>query len=95
MRKPLRWRQFVAWWYGKFWKPCPQCGQWFGGHEDRGRSGHVDSIPLVFSERDNLFTVICPDCVAHGVGCRAHAAIGWYHKHDCEFVPYPPPGVFQ
>lgn len=27
--------------FGYFWLPCPNCGRWFGGHEQRGGTINV------------------------------------------------------
>lgn len=36
-----RWHHFRAWAGGYFWKPCPLCGEMFGGHQISDRTTHV------------------------------------------------------
>jgi hypothetical protein len=48
------WRQVhraYAFLFGYFWKPCPVCSCYFGGHEVR-----------VVKKGDGTFVVMCPRC---------------------------------
>lgn len=48
--------RIYAWWFGYFWRPCPVCGDYFGGHE-------VDFVYSVASPDDpRKGEVLCPPC---------------------------------
>lgn len=65
------------------WRPCANCGTWFGGQE-QPRTEHLETIPG--GEDDHR--LLCPTCVDDGVGCRAHATSERPFHHDgCEHVP--------
>ena len=44
MRLPRWAHRLYAWTFGYFWKPCPICGKYFGGHEIENMR-HV-SVPV-------------------------------------------------
>lgn len=48
--------RIYAWWLGYFWRPCPVCGEFFGGHE-------VNSASFVASPDDPYRgKAVCPSC---------------------------------
>lgn len=86
---PAWWRKLTAGCGGHFWEACPSCGREFGGHEVRAvAGGHIHSIPVTRAG-EMTGSLICADCTAQGVGCRAQAdLVGWYHRR-CEFLTPP------
>lgn len=77
---------------GYFWRPCPCCFRFFGGHEWADGGGHNGSIPDPDAPDSAGFrsVTICPDCIAAGVGCAAHAAHPDRAQitHDCNATRY-------
>jgi hypothetical protein len=51
---------------GYFWKPCPICGKFFGGHEISYE--HLNTIPSKCDR--HVGDIICPDCARDGKGRR-------------------------
>jgi hypothetical protein len=72
---------------GKFWTPCPQCGEYFGGHEwttrreDKG--GHIATL---WAPPDEPRRAICPACTRAGVGCLSHARHGGHRHPRCPYL---------
>jgi hypothetical protein len=62
-----RLNQFYAWLLSYFWKPCPLCGQMFGGHEWRDIDGKISQVPKP-GHPVGTGTAICPDCTRAGHG---------------------------
>lgn len=75
MLKRRRWNKFYANLKGFFWKPCPRCGQMFGGQEiAKGEPGKIlvegeddDKIAGEVEEVDQHGNVLhrwvtCPEC---------------------------------
>lgn len=69
--------------FGYFWKPCPSCGSYFGGHQN-SRTNHIDNIPTTSPYSG---TMICPSCTGKGIGC-----VNWFIK---EGVRHPKCGFLN
>lgn len=86
MRLPRGLHRFWAGLTGRFWRPCPTCGQCFGGHEcrtgDEDRGGH---FATVWDAEHQMARPICPDCTRRGEGCKSHAVHGRAHA-QCPFL---------
>ena len=53
-----RWMHKVyAFAFGYFWLPCPECGRWFGGHEEGGGTLWVSGTKTSRSGH-----LLCPNC---------------------------------
>lgn len=66
---PESWRwahRAFAWLARYFWKPCPLCGEPFGGHEWRDIGGMISATP----KPGGGHTAICPTCTRAGRGDR-------------------------
>jgi hypothetical protein len=68
MLKRRRWNEFRAALGGRFWLPCPVCGQMFGGHEKGGGSLLKGSRAEFWAEVKEHGSAMrcgrttCPDC---------------------------------
>jgi hypothetical protein len=51
----------IAYTFGYFWKPCPICSQFFGGHE--WKTEHPNSS--IYTSKTGG-SGICPDCTKSG-----------------------------
>lgn len=76
MRRGPRWaHRLWARWTGYFWKPCPVCGRFFGGHE----WGMYSSIP---TGRPGITQAVCSyACRLKGDPCPDGCAIDVEHMH--------------
>lgn len=96
MRLPRWVHRFWAKVTGRFWSQCPNCLQFFGGHEVGVSGPHLNSVQRwsdmgVDGRRYPgvpVWRLICRKCTATGVGCLSHAESGMYHE-GCEFAPVP------
>lgn len=81
-RLPLRrwWPRIQAWLMRMPWRLCPYCGDPFGAQEDSG----TNHFPALLGGEDDQ-VILCPSCVADGLGCVDHAWFGRFHI-PCAFA---------
>jgi len=84
-RRLRRKHQKYAQTMGVFWKECPNCGEYFGGHEWELDGVEVRSLVFSYGE-EKAYVGVCPVCCRAGIGITMEEALGEMFEEPVEPV---------
>lgn len=76
---------------GVFWKECPACGEFFGGHEWQMMPEGVEMRTVThYYGSEKAYVGVCPTCSINGVGITMSDVIyEMFEKPVTETKPWP------
>lgn len=79
---------------GVFWKPCPSCGEYFGGHEWGMMDVEVRHMVAHYGT-EKSYEGVCPTCCENGVGITMGEVITEMMQEDLRPDSNELPGMWE